>query len=82
MLGAAALAREPHRIDGVEERLDDLVAQHAALRRWLAENAPAMVEEQRHLEEGSAERAYWHYGYMMALQDVLRLLETRRGLDS
>ena len=33
------------------------------------------VSEQRHLSEGSRERAYWRYGYMVALRDVLRFLE-------
>ncbi len=31
------------------------------------------VRQQRHLDEGTVERAYWHYGYMVALRDVLRL---------
>lgn len=41
------------------------------LRRWLKENAPACAKEQRHLDEGTAERAYWHYGYLCALRDAL-----------
>ena len=44
------------------------------LRSWLDVNAPQCREEQRHLDEGTAERAYWHYGYLSALQDVLRLI--------
>jgi hypothetical protein len=44
------------------------------LRSWLDENAPQCSEEQRHLDEGTAERAYWHYGYLSALQDVARLI--------
>lgn len=31
--------------------------------------------EQRHLEVGATERVYWHYGYMMALKDVLKRLD-------
>ena len=32
------------------------------------------VQEQRHLDAGTPEREYWHYGYMVALRDVIRLL--------
>jgi hypothetical protein len=45
-----------------------------ALRKWLGDNAPKCFSEQKHLEEGSTERVYWHYGYMVALRDVVRLL--------
>lgn len=45
-------------------------------RAWLNEHAPEVFEEQSHLNEGSRERTYWHYGYMVALSDVLRLLES------
>jgi len=41
---------------------------------WLTEHAPDIKTEQRHLDERTPERAYWHYGYAAALQDVLRLL--------
>lgn len=38
---------------------------------------------QHHLDEGTPERAYWHYGYYVALVDVLQILrlsdEARRG---
>lgn len=39
--------------------------------KWLDEHAPEVQEDQRHLSEGSAERAYWHHGYRAALLDVL-----------
>jgi hypothetical protein len=42
------------------------------LRDWLKENAPECCEEQRHLDAGTPERAYWHYGYLCALHDILR----------
>ena len=51
----------------VRERID-------AISRWLAEHAPDCQREQRHLDEGTSERAYWHYGYLAALADVVRLL--------
>lgn len=45
------------------------------LKRWLLANSPECFKDQKHLNEGSAERVYWHYGYLSALQDVLRLLD-------
>jgi hypothetical protein len=42
--------------------------------RWLAENAPYCEALQKHLDDGTAERAYWHYGYLCALKDIVALL--------
>jgi hypothetical protein len=44
------------------------------LRDWLTENAPECFTEQKHLDEGTQERVYWHYGYMVALRDALRFM--------
>jgi len=39
------------------------------------EVAPECIREQLHTVEGaSPERVYWHYGYVMALRDVISLL--------
>ena len=54
-------------ISAVEKRATDL-------RDWLQKTAPDCLTEQKHLDENSQERVYWHYGYMVALRDVLRLL--------
>jgi hypothetical protein len=54
--------------------LSDIEKRVADLREWLQKNAPASLSEQKHLEEGTQERIYWHYGYMVALRDVLRFL--------
>ena len=43
---------------------------HIDIKRILSERA-TVLNEQRHLDEGSAERAYWHAGYAQALRDVL-----------
>lgn len=48
----------------------------AELRRWLAETAPHVEREQRHLQEGAAERAYWHYGYYVAVRDMQAIIES------
>ncbi len=40
------------------------------LSKWLTRTAPHCQREQAHLSAGSLERAYWHYGYLVALRDV------------
>jgi hypothetical protein len=59
----------------VDEAIDRRIA---GLTEWLEENAPE-IGEQRHLDEGSRERAYWHYGYLIALRDLRDLLRGRRS---
>jgi hypothetical protein len=59
-------------LSAVQSRID-------SMRRWLAEQGANCFEEQRHLDEGTPERVYWHYGYLIALQDVMRML-TGHGL--
>lgn len=54
-------------ISAIERRVSDL-------REWLEKNAPESLSEQKHLDEGTQERVYWTYGYMVALRDVLRFL--------
>jgi hypothetical protein len=49
----------------------------AELTRWLGESASDCTTTQKHLEEGSIERAYWHYGYLCALRDVVAAIEKR-----
>ncbi len=51
----------------LQERIDGLDT-------WLAENGPTCKTDQRHIEEGTVERVYWHYGYMVALRDALNLV--------
>jgi hypothetical protein len=51
----------------IEKRATDL-------HEWLKKNAPGSLVEQKQLDEGTQERVYWHYGYMVALRDVLRFL--------
>lgn len=53
----------------------DNLEQHLERRRreiqsWLAQHAPDIEREQRHLQDGAPERAYWHYGYLVALRDI------------
>ena len=53
--------------DKIEERLSTIKA-------WLAENAPHVTEDQKHLNAGSEQQAYWQYGYAAALADIKKLL--------
>ncbi len=46
----------------------------AVLTRWLAENASDCERTQKHLDKGTAEQAYWHYGYLCALRDVIAVI--------
>jgi hypothetical protein len=59
--------------DLIQHRIDGITA-------WLAENAPACAAEQKHLDEGTAERQYWHYGYLVALKDIQKLLGLNAGV--
>jgi hypothetical protein len=55
----------------VKARLD---ARIASLTGWLFQESPDCFSKQKHLDKDSVERAYWQYGYLCALRDVLRLL--------
>ncbi|KWT65857.1 MULTISPECIES: hypothetical protein [Hyphomicrobium] len=44
------------------------------IREWLSEQPENADADQKHLDSGSSERAYWHHGYQAAIDDVLKLL--------
>lgn len=46
----------------------------SGLADWLDENAPYSSVDQLHLDVGTPEQAYWHLGYMAALDDILARL--------
>ena len=54
-------------ISHIRERRDDI-------RQWLEDEAPYTMADQKHLDEATPERAYWHLGYQAALTDVLALI--------
>ena len=56
-----------------------LIDEIEALSRWLEQHGSYCQDEKAHLKEGSRERAYWHYGYLVALRDTLAMLERRTG---
>lgn len=57
--------------DDLLSRLDKRVE---GITEWLGDEAPYVMADQKHLTENTPERAYWHYGYMIAIQDVLRAI--------
>ena len=62
------------------ESLGDVVDRRiSALTEWLRDNASRCGEEQRHLDAGSREQAYWHYGYLVALRDLRDLISHDRS---
>lgn len=64
------------------EEITDIAAlekRASGLQNWLKENAPDVFAEQKHLDEGSQERVYWHYGYLVAVRDVYRVLTGQRS---
>jgi hypothetical protein len=71
MRSSVQAKREPSTLDRIEQRIEELQA-------WLEENASECIEEQRHLDANTPERAYWHYGYMIALRDLRDLLTGKK----
>jgi hypothetical protein len=62
-------------------RLEALLEKRIApVSQWLARHAPYCATDQAHLDEGTRERAYWHYGYVVALTDVRDVLRNGRRL--
>lgn len=53
---------------------DKIIIRRDGIRSWSREKHPECQKEQKHLDTGTPERAYWHYGYYVALTDVLRLM--------
>lgn len=51
------------------------------LSRWLEDESPYVQFDQRHLSDGTSEQAYWHFGYLVALRDVIALFNDDDGED-
>ena len=58
-----------------QPRIQEISDKAAALTDWLIRNAPNCLSAQKHLDPGTIEQAYWHYGYLCALNDVLKIVE-------
>ena len=61
-----------HKVGQASKRLKERATE---LSKWLQENGGAVIREQRHLDNGSIERVYWHHGYLAALLDVISLID-------
>lgn len=51
-----------------------LETRRSKLAEWLENHAPECKTEQKHLDAGTEERTYWHFGYLVAIRDVLALI--------
>lgn len=68
----ATFSGPPDLVPYLRRRRNELIA-------WLRREDPACFSQQKHLEEGTGERVYWHYGYLSAVRDTLRLLSQKRA---
>jgi len=75
--GTAARPRAARARPNLEALLEKRIV---PLSEWLAQHAPYCAAEQAHLNDGTRERAYWHYGYVVALSDVCDVLRSGRRL--
>lgn len=57
-------------------RIQDISKKADALTRWLAKKAPSCETSQKHLDQGTVEQAYWHYGYVCAIRDILAIVDS------
>jgi len=57
-----------------EEQILKLQNRADGIAAWLDENCPYVFVDQKHLDEKTVERSYWHYGYRAALEDVIHLV--------
>ena len=65
------------RVVNLNEVEESLRMRAEGIDAWLARIDRPCKSEQKHCEEGTVERVYWHYGYMVAIKDVLDFLRTR-----
>jgi hypothetical protein len=65
---------EHHRIERSQIRA--IRAKAETLTRWLSEHAPYCETSQKHLDQATVEQAYWHYGYVCAIQDILAIVDS------
>lgn len=57
-----------------DKNLAILAERRDNIREWLAGQAEHTNRDQKHLDSGTSEQAYWHHGYQAALDDMLKLL--------
>ncbi|MCL2610764.1 MAG: hypothetical protein FWE02_03695 [Defluviitaleaceae bacterium] len=55
----------------MKELIESLENRKSNTLEWLNKNYPNVFDEQNHLKENSIEQLYWHYGYYIAIKDIL-----------
>jgi hypothetical protein len=50
--------------------IEKIAERIAGIEEYLRRQKTDVKNEQAHLQEGSRESLYWHYGYMVALKDM------------
>lgn len=55
--------------------LEKLESRATGIQESLTEEDHKSLDTQAYLVEGTPERAHWHSGYMVALNDVIRLIK-------
>jgi hypothetical protein len=68
-------------MDDVSADLMMLRLRMAGIGAQLDGNWSKTLDEQRHLDIGSDECAYWHAGYHQALSDVISLMSKQQSSD-
>src|SRR5918999_1258884 len=69
------------------DAIERLQKRRDGIRQWLSDAEPYTMHDQKHLNAASCEQAYWHHGYVTALDDALALLapsasaKTSRGIE-
>ena len=58
-----------------KKQQEQLRARKRLLEEWLDECCPYAAVDQKHLDDGTPEQAYWHLGYMAALADIFSLID-------
>ena len=58
---------------------DKMQARIIEIEQWILKHSPEILNNQAHYEDGT-EKAYYMFGYMMALKDVVEVLE-RMGIQ-
>ena len=57
----------------MEDEWEKIKKREKDLTEYLREQHPECFKEQRHTDKGTQERVYWHYGYLIAIRDILAL---------
>jgi hypothetical protein len=72
---ASAVSPQPC---GPEMSAEALVrARIEELGKWLSAQGVNVADDRAHIDQGSRDRLYWHFGYLIGLQEALKVLTSR-----